>query len=156
MTKKQHALLRFIHAYLKLHGASPSYDEMREHLGIQSRGTISGLVATLRARGLITVTEGQHRSIELAVPPPPPALPEIIEKLKTASAEGLITDVQVAPEYVVSLPFVPFAAYVDAVTKDPVVVVTEPLDRMEASALKAFEETFPHRIKHVDKDVEFP
>ena len=44
LTKKQYELLQYIDGYLKDNGVSPSYDEMKDALGLQSKSGIHRLI----------------------------------------------------------------------------------------------------------------
>ena len=66
-TDKQGQYLAFIHYYSKIHGCSPSEAEAILS-SLSPRSTSDGLmVLTLEARGLITRTPGQARSIHLLI-----------------------------------------------------------------------------------------
>ena len=40
LTRKQHELLSYINGYLSEHGVSPSFDEMKDALGLRSKSGI--------------------------------------------------------------------------------------------------------------------
>lgn len=65
MTLRQSRTLTFITNYIAERGYSPSYDEMRVHLGLVSKSGIHRLVQSLAKRGLIKITPGCARSVEL-------------------------------------------------------------------------------------------
>ncbi|MEE8226397.1 MAG: repressor LexA, partial [Kiloniellales bacterium] len=44
LTRKQHELLVFIHQHLTKNGVSPSFDEMKDALGLKSKSGIHRLV----------------------------------------------------------------------------------------------------------------
>lgn len=52
-TKRQHELLVFIDNYVATRGFSPSYDEMKDALGLASKSGIHRLVKGLEERKLI-------------------------------------------------------------------------------------------------------
>ena len=64
MTPKQKELLDFIKLYgTEQGGISPSYDEMKDYLGIASKSGIHRMVCELEERGLIRRLENRARSI---------------------------------------------------------------------------------------------
>ena len=65
MTKRQRELMLFIQSYSDKHGYCPSYDEMRDALGLNSKSGIHRLAKCLEERGFITSLYGRARSIRL-------------------------------------------------------------------------------------------
>ena len=64
MTPKQKELLDFIKLYgTEQGGISPSYDEMKDFMGLASKSGIHRIVAALEERGLIRRLENRARSI---------------------------------------------------------------------------------------------
>ena len=51
MTDRWERVLRFIRAYIKLHGVSPSYAVMAESLGMKSRANMHRIVKRLEEEG---------------------------------------------------------------------------------------------------------
>ena len=51
MTDNWEKVLRFIRAYIKLHGVSPSYGVMAEGLGMKSRANMHRIVKRLEEEG---------------------------------------------------------------------------------------------------------
>ena len=51
-TKKQKLILDFIVSYLKRHGVAPLVDEIKEHFGFSSRGTVDCYLRYLRESGV--------------------------------------------------------------------------------------------------------
>lgn len=51
MTDQWERVLRFIRAYIKLHGVSPSYAVMAEGLGLKSRANMHRIVKRLEEEG---------------------------------------------------------------------------------------------------------
>lgn len=83
LTQKQHDLLIFIDKRLKVDGISPSYDEMKDALGLASKSGIHRLITALEERGFIRRLAHKARALEvLKVPggeteaPAPRAIPE--------------------------------------------------------------------------------
>lgn len=83
LTQKQHDLLLFIDKRLKAGGVSPSYDEMKDALGLASKSGIHRLITALEERGFIRRLPHRARALEvLQMPssasssaPKPSALP---------------------------------------------------------------------------------
>lgn len=65
LTKRQRELLEFIRSYVAAHGFSPSFEEMKDSLGLASKSGIHRLVGGLRERGYIEFRYNQARSIML-------------------------------------------------------------------------------------------
>jgi repressor LexA len=51
MTQRWEMVLRFIRAYIKLHGVSPSYAVMAQSLGMKSRANMHRIVKRLEEEG---------------------------------------------------------------------------------------------------------
>ena len=65
LTRKQHQLLLFIHQRLGEHGVSPSFDEMKEALGLRSKSGIHRLITALEERGFIRRLAHRARAVEI-------------------------------------------------------------------------------------------
>ncbi|MBO0734660.1 MAG: transcriptional repressor LexA [Methylocapsa sp.] len=76
LTKKQSELLRFIHERLKETGVPPSYDEMKDALGLHSKSGIHRLIVALEERGFIRRLPNRARALEVLRLPDSTALPE--------------------------------------------------------------------------------
>lgn len=63
LTVQQEELLRFIRGYQARKGVSPSYDEMRDHLGLASKSGIHRLITALHQRGYIRRRYNEARAI---------------------------------------------------------------------------------------------
>jgi repressor LexA len=82
LTRKQHELLLFINGRLAQGGVSPSFDEMKDALGLKSKSGIHRLISGLEERGFIRRLPHRARALEvvrlpdeLAVPVPAAAAP---------------------------------------------------------------------------------
>lgn len=75
LTKKQNQLLKFIHEHLSEHGVSPSFDEMKEALGLKSKSGIHRLITALEERGFIRRLAHRARALEV-IKMPDSATPE--------------------------------------------------------------------------------
>jgi repressor LexA len=65
LTRKQYELLLHIHHYLHEHGVSPSFDEMKEALGLKSKSGIHRLITGLEERGFIRRLPHRARALEV-------------------------------------------------------------------------------------------
>jgi repressor LexA len=65
MTDKWEVILRFIRAYVKLHGVSPSYAVMAKGLGMKSRSNMHRIVKRLEEEGLLETKPRKYHSIKL-------------------------------------------------------------------------------------------
>lgn len=72
LTAKQRELLDFIQWHQRQHGTSPSFDEMRETLGLLSKSGVHRLIIALEERGYIRRLPNKARAIEVL---PEPHLP---------------------------------------------------------------------------------
>ena len=97
LTKKQHELLLYIHEHLGTEGISPSFDEMKEALGLKSKSGIHRLITGLVERGFIRRLPHRARAVEvLRLPGDPPEdtavagrfAPKVIEGAFKAALPG--------------------------------------------------------------------
>lgn len=65
LTKKQHELLMFINERLGQSGVSPSFDEMKDALGLKSKSGIHRLITGLEERGFIRRLPHRARALEV-------------------------------------------------------------------------------------------
>ena len=65
LTRKQHDLLLYIHKSLKNEGISPSFDEMKDALGLRSKSGIHRLITALEERGFIRRLPHRARALEV-------------------------------------------------------------------------------------------
>jgi len=65
LTKKQHELLVFLEQKLNENGISPSYDEMKDALGLASKSGIHRLITGLEERGFIRRLPHRARALEI-------------------------------------------------------------------------------------------
>lgn len=83
LTRKQHELLLFIDSYLGQTGFSPSFDEMKEALGLKSKSGIHRLITALEERGFIQRRHNRARALEVL------RLPEPVQLSPAASSRSL-------------------------------------------------------------------
>jgi repressor LexA len=65
LTRKQHELLRFIHARLAENGISPSFEEMKEALALKSKSGVHRLIGALEERGFLRRLPNRARALEI-------------------------------------------------------------------------------------------
>ena len=65
LTRKQHQLLVFINQWLEESGVSPSFDEMKEALGLKSKSGIHRLITGLEEREFIRRLPHRARALEV-------------------------------------------------------------------------------------------
>ncbi len=65
LTSKQHELLRLIHARLEESGVSPSFEEMKDALGLKSKSGVHRLINALEERGFIRRLANRARALEV-------------------------------------------------------------------------------------------
>ncbi len=65
LTKKQYELLKFIERRLSESSVSPSFDEMKEALGLKSKSGIHRLITGLEERGFIRRLPHRARALEI-------------------------------------------------------------------------------------------
>jgi repressor LexA len=82
LTKKQHELLLFINRRLGESGICPSFDEMKEALGLKSKSGVHRLITGLEERGFIRRLAHRARALEVA------RLPENMAPVAAAKDSG--------------------------------------------------------------------
>ncbi|HEX3700723.1 MAG TPA: transcriptional repressor LexA [Phenylobacterium sp.] len=101
LTRKQHELLMYIHERIKETGVSPSFDEMKDALGLASKSGIHRLITALEERGFLRRLPHRARALEVtklpsqatAAAPPKgraPFKPQLVEA--SADAPGAAND----------------------------------------------------------------
>ena len=93
MTPKQHALWEFIKDYTNQNGYSPSFEEMKDFMGLKSKSGIHRLLKGLENQNVVSRTPHQHRGVAL------PDIQEIsnenIENINTNENEKSIKEKKV-------------------------------------------------------------
>ncbi len=82
LTRKQKELLLLIHDRMAEDGIPPSFDEMKEALGLKSKSGIHRLITGLEERGFIRRLPHRARALEIT------RMPEGIESEKTARSSA--------------------------------------------------------------------
>jgi repressor LexA len=70
LTQQQRRLFDFIANAIDRTGVCPSYDEMRQHLGLHSKSGVHGMVARLEERGYVRRLPERERALEILQRPP--------------------------------------------------------------------------------------
>jgi len=65
LTRKQYELLMFIRQNMKENGIPPSFEEMKEALGLRSKSGIHRLITALEERGFIRRLPHRARALEI-------------------------------------------------------------------------------------------
>lgn len=65
LTRKQHELLMLIHDRLQADGVPPSFDEMKDALGLKSKSGVHRLVTALEERGFLRRLHHRARALEI-------------------------------------------------------------------------------------------
>ena len=68
LTRRQRQLYEFIGNFVQAHGYSPSFEEIREGLGLNSLATVHKHVTNLEKKGLLHRDANRSRSIDLLAP----------------------------------------------------------------------------------------
>ena len=68
LTRRQRQLYEFIANFVQTHGYSPSFEEIREGLGLNSLATVHKHVTNLEKKGLLHRDANRSRSIDLLAP----------------------------------------------------------------------------------------
>jgi repressor LexA len=116
LTKKQHELLMFINRRLAQDGVSPSFEEMKDALGLKSKSGIHRLISGLEERGFIRRLPHRARALEVMKRPEEMAVGNATE----ASEEALAGRSSFSPKVIrgdfkSALPGAPAAAEAEAV-----------------------------------------
>ncbi len=116
LTKKQYELLMFINRRLAQDGVSPSFEEMKDALGLKSKSGIHRLISGLEERGFIRRLPHRARALEVMKRPEEMAIGAAAE----ASEEPLAGRSPFSPKVIrgdfkAALPGAPAAAEAEAV-----------------------------------------
>jgi repressor LexA len=87
LTKKQYELLIFVNRRLKDSGVSPSFEEMKDALGLKSKSGIHRLISGLEERGFIRRLAHRARALEVVRLPEDTAVPTRARAPAPASAD---------------------------------------------------------------------
>ncbi len=68
LTVRQHELLQYIETYMQNQGISPSFEEMKAHMGLKSKSGIHRLMAALEKKGYIHHLPNRARAVQVLSP----------------------------------------------------------------------------------------
>lgn len=68
LTRKQRELLDYLGSYIATEGFAPSFEEMKNALGLKSKSGVHRLVEALLERGFVERLPNRARSIRIADP----------------------------------------------------------------------------------------
>ena len=116
LTRKQSELLTYLSDHMQQHDVPPSFDEMRDALGLASKSGVHRLVSGLEERGYIRRLANRARAIEILKP-------------VTAAAGGVVTR---AVETASNLVSIPLLGRIAAGT--PIEALSDPTNHLEIPA----------------------
>lgn len=88
LTKKQSELLTFIDRQINATGVSPSYEEMKDALGLRSKSGIHRLIGSLEERGFLRRLPHKARALEVLRRPPPAGTGQIAGNFRPRVISG--------------------------------------------------------------------
>jgi repressor LexA len=91
LTRKQHELLLYINQHLSAHGVSPSFDEMKDALGLKSKSGIHRLISGLEERGFLRRLPHRARALEVLRLPGNAETPASATRTPVPSGENVVT-----------------------------------------------------------------
>ena len=116
LTRKQSELLTYLSDHMQQHDVPPSFDEMRDALGLASKSGVHRLVSGLEERGYIRRLANRARAIEILKP-------------ATAAAGGVVTRAVETASNLVSLPLLGRIA-----AGTPIEALSDPTNHLEIPA----------------------
>ena len=116
LTRKQSELLTYLSNHMQQHDMPPSFDEMRDALGLASKSGVHRLVSGLEERGYIRRLANRARAIEILKP-------------VTAAAGGVVTRAVETASNLVSLPLLGRIA-----AGTPIEALSDPTNHLEIPA----------------------
>ena len=116
LTRKQSELLAYLSDHMQQHDVPPSFDEMRDALGLASKSGVHRLVSGIEERGYIRRLANRARAIEILKP-------------VTAAAGGVVTRAVETASNLVSLPLLGRIA-----AGTPIEALSDPTNHLEIPA----------------------
>ena len=116
LTRKQSELLTYLSDHMQQHNVPPSFDEMRDALGLASKSGVHRLVSGLEERGYIRRLANRARAIEILKP-------------VTAAAGGVVRRAVETAANLVSLPLLGRIA-----AGTPIEALSDPTNHLEIPA----------------------
>ena len=114
LTRKQSELMTYLNDHMQQHDVPPSFDEMRDALGLASKSGVHRLVSGLEERGYIRRLANRARAIEI---------------LKPTAASGVVTRAVETASNLVSLPLLGRIA-----AGTPIEALSDPTNHLEIPA----------------------
>ena len=115
LTRKQSELLTYLSDHMQQHDVPPSFDEMRDALGLASKSGVHRLVSGLEERGYIRRLANRARAIEILKP--------------VTAAGGVVTRAVETASNLVSLPLLGRIA-----AGTPIEALSDPTNHLEIPA----------------------
>jgi repressor LexA len=107
LTKKQFELLIFVNRRLKESGVSPSFEEMKDALGLKSKSGIHRLISGLEERGFIRRLAHRARALEVVRLPEDTAVPMRVRAPAMASDRSRFSPTVIQGDFKTALPGAP-------------------------------------------------
>lgn len=108
LTPKQHELLCFIHNRLEESGVSPSFEEMKDALGLKSKSGVHRLISALEERGFLRRLPNRARALEVTKLPEggslKPAPSNVVNLAADAPKPAPMQEIPVAANDVIEIP----------------------------------------------------
>ncbi|GAB5481631.1 MAG: transcriptional repressor LexA [Parasphingorhabdus sp.] len=108
LTPKQHELLCFIHNSLEESGVSPSFEEMKDALGLKSKSGVHRLISALEERGFLRRLPNRARALEVTKLPEggnlKPAASNVINIAPEQAPSAPMKEIPVAANDVIEIP----------------------------------------------------
>ena len=105
LTRKQYELLSFINQRLAEGGVSPSFEEMKQALGLRSKSGIHRLISGLQERGFIKRLPHRARALEVIKLPEQSAIP--VTRARNGEAKGRFSPTVIRGDFKSALPAAP-------------------------------------------------
>jgi repressor LexA len=105
LTRKQHELLSFINQRLAEGGVSPSFEEMKQALGLRSKSGIHRLISGLQERGFIRRLPHRARALEVVKLPEQSAIP--LTRARGAETRSRFSPTVIRGDFKAALPAAP-------------------------------------------------
>lgn len=94
LTQKQRELLDFIGERMAVDGVSPSFEEMKDAMGLKSKSGIARMIDALVERGIIQRLPNRARAIEILETPRPILAPVKARPLLREDTDTLIAEMK--------------------------------------------------------------
>ncbi len=108
LTPKQHELLCFIHNSLEESGVSPSFEEMKDALGLKSKSGVHRLISALEERGFLRRLPNRARALEVTKLPEggnlKPAASNVVNIASEQAPSAPMKEIPVAANDVIEIP----------------------------------------------------